>query len=211
VTSPYGQLKLGQHWCVMGKPGTGKTTLVQKLVRPARRLVVFDPKGDWSRYPGALTTLPGELRNRELLEPRFLRLVVLAGRSDDFTVAEEFTYAQRRLREGSRAYGGVVLVLEELNRYQQGAVEGLSNLHANGHGDGLVTVMVAQRAAWIPRGCRATASDVLSLLQDDEDDLQELEKDYGADFAERARSWQPHSPPAEWHQAPLWGSVSRGA
>lgn len=184
---------------------------MQKLVRRCRRLVVFDPKGDWTRYPGAVTKAPGELQDRSLFEPRFFRYVVLAGRSDEFTVAEEFVYVQRRLREGARHYEGITFVLEELNRYQQASVEGLTNLHANGHGDGLVTVMVAQRAAWIPRGCRATASDVLSLLQDDEDDLDELEKDYGANFADAARSWAPHSPPAEWHQKPLWGGVSRGA
>lgn len=36
---------------VFGRRGTGKTTLAMRLVRPAARVVVFDPIGEWAMLP----------------------------------------------------------------------------------------------------------------------------------------------------------------
>ncbi len=205
-SSPHGRLSLPQHWIVTGVPQSGKSTLVRDMVRGVRRLVVFDPKGDYATaLRGSRVLEPADLFDRNHLAGRWLRLVLLAGRRDDLTVAEELIYTQRRCREAGRREG-LVLVLEELNRYQLQCVESLSNLHANGHGDGLVTIMVAQRAQWIPRGCRATATNVLSLLQDYQADLDELAEDYGQPFADRVRAWVPHSPPVEWSRRPLYAA-----
>lgn len=203
-------LDLPQHRIVLGVPQSGKTTYAARLIARARRVVVFDPTGDYeSLFPKWRVVSPPELADRRVLEGegtyRILRLIVAGGRNEDFDIAEEFVYTVKRCKEA----GDLVLVADEVSLYKHGpALGALRSLHMNGHKWGIVTVLVSQRAVGIPLDCRATATHCHSFLQDSEDDLAALEEHYDPShpgYAAKVRAWQPGEPPVTWERRKLYG------
>lgn len=205
MPGPHGRLSLPQHRIVLGVPQSGKTTFARSLVLDARRLVVFDPPGDWEDLPHARIVRPGDLRDRALLRGDKVRLVVQAGRDEAFEVGDEFAYVAR----ACRVVGNMVLVPDEVSLYNRGpGGRALAHLHMNGHKHGIVTVMIAQRMVGIPLDCRATATHVHSFLQDSEEDLATLAEVYDPGcpgFSARVRAWEGGDPPITWRRRPLYG------
>jgi hypothetical protein len=202
--NPYGQsLRRGEHRIILGVPGSGKSTLARELVSTARRVVYFDPHGDYADIRGATLIEPANL-TQEHLAQKYCRIVCLAERSDDYDVADEYVFVARHCRE-ARGYGGLVFVCDEVGDYNSGrAQRALRSLFRNGHKDGIVTILVSQRAVDIPLGCRATATSVTSLLQDSAQDYDTLCEQYGQEFADKARNWKPGDRPAVWERVELW-------
>lgn len=203
--SLYGpDLERGDHIIVLGVPLSGKTTFAERLVRKARRLLVFDPGGDWESMRGAMVVRPADLDALPALKDRWFRVVVQAGRDTGYDVAEEFEYTARMARDA----GDLVLVADEVGDYKRGAGErALVAMHRNGHKQGVVTVYVSQRAVDIPLGARATATRVYSFLQDSEDDLAALHESYDPSaphFSDRVRAWKAGDPPVVWKRRQLY-------
>ena len=202
-------LDVPQHRIVLGVPQSGKTTFAARLVADARRVVVFDPTGDYETiFPKWRVVSPGELEDRDVLRGEgtyeVLRVIVAAGRDEDFDVSEEFVYAVKRIKEA----GDLVFVADEVSLYKHGrALGALRSLHMNGHKWGIVTILVSQRAVGIPLDCRATATHCHSFLQDSEDDLDALADQYDPSdpgYSARVRDWEPGEPPVTWERRRLY-------
>ena len=209
--TPWGaNLAWGDHVIVVGLQQTGKSTLARTLTRGARRVIYYDPKGDYARRlggrRGVLVVRPEEMEGIDGAA-RYLRVVVLGARDPDVDAADEVRYVVRKVREWSegRRELGIVLVLDELHLYSASAGSTLRSLLASGHGvapeyGGVVSVLVSQRGVDLPLGCRALATRAYSFRQQHPDDLDRLEKEFGADFRAEAKSWQAGEPPAFWEQ-----------
>lgn len=202
-------LDLPQHRIVLGVPQSGKTTFAAHLIRHARRVVVFDPTGDYeSIFPAWRVVAPGELADRRVLQGegkyRILRAIVAAGRDEDYDLADEFVYTVKRCKEAR----DLVLVADEVSLYKSGqALAALRSLHMNGHKWGIVSILVSQRAVGVPLDCRATATHVHSFLQDSEDDLSALSEHYDPShpgYADAVRAWRPGEPPITWQRRRLY-------
>lgn len=204
---PY--LRLPEHRVILGVPQSGKTTYAAELVARARRVVVFDPTGDYeSLFPRWRVVSPPELEDPQVLEGegkyRVLRVIVAAGRSEEYDLAEELVYTWARVKEA----GDLVFVADEVSLYKYGrALGALRSMHMNGHKWGIVTVLVSQRAVGVPLDCRATATHVHSFLQDSEDDLDALADSYDPShpgYSDEVRNWKPGEPPVTWKRRKLY-------
>ncbi len=202
MTPPWGQLVRRDHVIVLGMPGCGKTPHAASLAAEARRVVYFDPTGEWSahgeRVDGAdvaeLVTASPTLAARELLAGTFRRLVVTpseSGLHDEFEATVELCRA-------ARDEGGLVLLVDEVGDLVPECAETLMGLHRNGHKDGVATVLASPCATDIPKRCRDTASRVVSFYQKNADDRRALAQEYGDDFATAAATWRYPNPPAAW-------------
>jgi hypothetical protein len=202
MTGPYGRhFKLGDHVGIVGVPGSGKTWLAKRLVAPAPRVVFFDPKGEYEENGEPI--FPQDF-HAGMLEGEYVRIAIQAERFDDGDVVEEFRHVTRQVREGSLTFGGVVYVCDELGDYSAGSVKALKRIHANGHKDGVVSLLVSQRAVDLPLGCRATLTRCYSLLQTHPDDLDRLEREFGSSFRQACQEWKPHMPPVAWERIRLY-------
>lgn len=203
MPQPFGDLHVRAHELYLGVPGSGKTTLAKARVASARRVVFFDPAGDYETEGEVVYPAELEERPHTLLGGAFARVVVRAGRDEARDVAEEFEAVASACRRVACA-GGLLLVADEVGDYSLRAAETLTRLHRNGHHDGVASVLVSQCAVDIPLTCRRTATRVVSLLQVASADLDALEREYGPDFATRVREWRPGSPPAVWELPTLY-------
>ena len=77
----------------------------------------------------------------------------------------------------------------------------------------LGVLLASQLVTDIPPGARVTASDVLALSQTNRDELDELERLWGAELRTRAESWtppaDPKSPAARWAPPAHWSAATR--
>lgn len=206
MSGPWGPLlSCPDHILVIGVPQSGKTTHAKRLAATAPRVVYFDPSGDYEDVRGRTLVTVQRWPGREFTQRTHFRIVVRAGRSPHVDVADEFVYVAERVRE----IGPVVLLADEVGDYNKGPAErALKGLHRNGHHDGVVTLYVSQRAVDIPLGCRATATEVRSFLQDNEDDLDALRKAYDPGhpgYAAKVRAWEPGQRPVIWRRKKLYG------
>ncbi len=202
MAKPYGHhFVLGDHVGVVGVPGSGKTYLAKRLVASAPRVVFFDPKGEYEDNGEPIG--PYEF-HADLLEGDYVRWAIQAERFEDGDVVEEFKHVARQVREGSLRHGGVIFVCDELGDYSAGAIKTLKRLHANSHKDGVVTMLVSQRAVDLPLGCRATLTRCYSLLQTHPDDLDRLEREFGHDFRIECEQWKAHDDPVVWQRIRLY-------
>lgn len=200
---PWGpDLNLPEHRIIIGVPQSGKTTYARKLIARARRVIIFDPGHDYVDMSGADVVTVKEWPKSNYFNESMFRLVVIP--TEDYDMVDEFVYTTKRVRE----IGDLVYVCDEVGDYNAGpGARMLRNLHRNGHKQGLVTILVSQRAVDIPLGARATASQVDSFLQDNEQDLEQLHLMYDGSapgFSERVRHWSPGQPPVSWKRKVLY-------
>ena len=206
MPGPWGpHFQLGDHVIVVGLQGTGKSYWAKRRAMAARRVVFFDPKGDY--LPNGTAVSPVALEDPALLAKPRVRLAIQAGRDPDVDLADEFRYVVRKLREsggepsrGGLGNPGVLLVADELNLYGERCAMTLRQLMASGHKDGIVEVLISQRGVDAPLGCRALVTRAYAFRQKHPQDLDRLEAEFGESFMAQARDWQAHTPPAEWQQ-----------
>ena len=93
------------------------------------------------------------------------------------------------------------------------AREALALLFKRGRKRELGVLLASQLVTDIPPGARVTASDVLALSQTNRDELDELERLWGAELRTRAESWtppaDPKSPAARWAPPAHWSAATR--
>jgi hypothetical protein len=200
MPQPWGQLSRRDHVLVMGMPGCGKTPHAAELAAEARRVVYFDPTGEWAdlglRIDAAELDDPATAA-AELLRGEFLRVVV---EPRDATLCRDFEATVAACRAAA-PYGGLVLVVDEVGDLTRECVETLHGLHRNGHKDGVATVFASPCATDFPKRCRDTASRVVSFYQKNADDVATLNREYGREvpnFGDRAAAWRYPSPPVTW-------------
>lgn len=214
MPQPWGDLYRRDHILVLGTPGCGKTPFAAELVeggrtaclfgvkRAARRVVYFDPTGEWKQHGERVSPL--DLREEPaLLARQFLRLVV---EPTDGDLANDFHMTVNACR-AAEPHGGLVLVVDEVGDLtREGGDELLRGLHRNGHKDGVATILVSPCWTDIPARCRATASRVFSFHQSRSDDIRALTAELGRqvpEFGEHAAAWRFPQPPVAWKSPTL--------
>lgn len=200
---PWGELAGDAHEIVLGVPRSGKTELVRRRARSARRALFFDPPREHGAEGVVVTASELARYGETLLAGKWMRVVVQPEAGAD--VAGEFRTALAAAR-AARAEGGLLLVADEIGAvsdYGRRPAPELVELHVNGHKDGIASIVISQRAGFVPLGARATANRVLSLLQDHSADLAALSEVYGESYAASVAAWKPGDPPVEWARLPL--------
>lgn len=195
MLAPLGPLDQRSHEIVLGVPGSGKTYLARERVGSVRRLVIFDPAGDYGDEGEHMSA--GDLADEpDALEGTFRRIVVKP--DGELDVSEDFTRTVAACRAGAARFGPLVLLADEVGDYSARAASTLTRLHRNGHHDRVASILVSQCAVDVPLTCRRTATRVTSLLQVASADLDALEREYGERFARDVAAWRPGSPPVVW-------------
>lgn len=176
---PWGELLPIDRVIILGIPYTGKTYFAAKLTKSARRVLYFDPYGDYHKAAGAVEfTVDELLASPEVLEkPRF-KISVRPSTEDD----KDTAYDLDRVVNLARDIGEMVVVLDEVGDYALYGQRTLNKLFRNGRHDGIVTVLVSQVATDIPRTCRRIATRIYSFLQTDPADLDALREKCGEEF-----------------------------
>lgn len=215
MTEPWGELVRRDHVLVAGMPGCGKTPFAVGLIEPARRAAYVDPAGEldalgvvvpcdyiadavdpktWEPTDAA----PGYAA--ELLAGTFCR-VVFQPRPGQYAHDFAAVFALCRAA-GPRQLDlapGLVLFGDEVGDLTRAGCEPLLNeLHANGHKDGVASVLASPCMTDFPKRCRDTASRVFSFYQKNAADRRALADEYGDDFATAAATWRHPNPPAAW-------------
>lgn len=134
-------IRLDSRFAFVGKTGSGKTTLAGYLLQPAKRLVVFDPKG----------TLYGRWRLVDA-DARKLRLL---RRGDDVRLRigpeSEYSDALELVLEAGMRKPLTVYVDETYGLLRNGrAPDGLIALATRGREHGIGLWIATQRPSWIP-------------------------------------------------------------
>lgn len=191
MTKPWGQLVRRDHVLVAGMPGCGKTPFAASLVEDARRVVAFDPTGEWAALG---EVVPAELVDEVDLAGAFRRVVVVPD-EDSLHAAFRATVAACR---AAAPHGGLVLLVDEVGDLVPACTEELLGLHRNGHKDGIATVFASPCMTDFPKRCRDTASRVYTFFQKNHADRTAMANEYGEPFATAAATWRHPSPPAAW-------------
>jgi hypothetical protein len=165
---------------------------------------VFDPGRDYDHLPGCDVRSVEYWPDNDYFKQKMFRLVIVPSESSDIDIVDEFVYTVARARE----IGNLLLVCDEVGDYSKGpGVRALTKLHRNGHKLGIVTILISQRAVDIPLGARATATQVDSFLQDNEQDLQQLHEMYDGShpgYSDKVRQWKPKDGPVTWKRRTLY-------
>jgi hypothetical protein len=205
MPQPWGQLVRRDHALVAGMPGCGKTPFAASLAADARRVVYFDPTGEWEPLgevidADELVELVAEhgapAVAGQLLPGTFRRLVVTPEKDelhDAFAATVEVCRA-------AAPFGGLVLLADEVGDLTRdaGSTALLLGLHRNGHKHGVASVLASPCMTDFPKRCRDTASRVYSFFQKNAADRAAMAAEYGADFATAAAAWRYPNPPAVW-------------
>jgi energy-coupling factor transporter ATP-binding protein EcfA2 len=174
---------------IVGKTGMGKSTLMKELARremkAGQRVVAFDPHDEYS-VEGIKTDAVelGPLTRRvtvaelvdlladgdELLADPRLALAVVPEGEDAEEIAEEFKLVANFVKNA----GNLTFLVDELGDFQECAQFALNRVVTGYRKFGVAVVYGAQRMVQIPKTSRTQLSDIVSFLQDDDEDLAAL-------------------------------------
>lgn len=172
--------------CVFGRRGAGKTTLARQMTRTARRLVVWDPLGEWGRERG--TRAVGSLAElRDAMRRGWTRGFRLAWAPPGQDLPAELDALARFLwaaQEPFPACQGVALVVDEANlglpvHKLRAGLWGMSRIVLQGRHRGLAVLAIAQRPALVSMDLRGQAHRTLACALPAGPDLAALRPVFG--------------------------------
>lgn len=172
---------------VCGKTGSGKTFRAHELLRAWQRrgvrVVVLDPKDEYSRAKGGpcadrITALELAKHPEELRKKR-LSLAVVSRSREPQDVARAALLLLRIIPE---VCGRVLFVADEVHLWADSSkgkachkAASLLDVVATVERDrGVSLMLVAQRAAHVPKNTRTQLSNIITFRQEDGDDLAAL-------------------------------------
>jgi len=173
--------KQGEHILISGPTGSGKTTMMSKLVRLRKRVVVFVTKGHDSTIEGEFkgwTVLeewpkdgPKSWQTKILLRPKHVPDNMGATIQ---RMREVFYHALNRIN--SQGYWTVVI--DESLLFNDPKFIGLAKeigfLHYHGRSNGITMVNLTQRPAWIPTVIYSSVTHAWIARTRDANDLKRL-------------------------------------
>jgi len=198
--------------CIFGRRGSGKTYLARRLVAGARRLVVWDPLGEWSRSRDlvavdGLTGLRAAMRRRWRLG---FRLALVPGGAElprSLHALAAFLWAAQAPYP---ACPGLALVVDEANlglpAHRLGAdLWGMSRLVLQGRHRGVALLAISQRPALVSMDLRGQAHRLVSFALPAGPDLAAMRPLLGQAAAEL-----PHLPARTFLELSGDGTLRRG-
>jgi DNA helicase HerA-like ATPase len=153
---------------ILGRKGSGKSTLAREVVAKLPRVVVLDPLEEYQglrcRSIGALVSFMEEAHDR----PRFRVVCTFGEDVDDYGIALDVC----------RAVGNLWVVVEEVNFFVDCWTRDkpFMDLVRFGRHDRVSMLLVAQRAAEIPKLYTSQSDVIVSFRQSEPRDLDYLSK-----------------------------------
>lgn len=171
---------------VCGRRGSGKTTLARRLLGDRRRVVVFDPLGEWctfSAFRGGRADTLVELR--ELLKRRWHSFRVAYVPEGDLVA--QLDGLARFLWEAQAPYpacGTLALVIDEANlgipnQRLRAGLAGMSKLTLQGRHRGVALLAISQRPALVSVDFRGSAHRTFAFALPAPQDRQALAAQLG--------------------------------
>lgn len=163
---------------IFGKTGSGKSYLAKRILEPETRLIVFDPKEE---YSGLVVETFGEFLYYFEDEPREnFRIVCRFRDAEDYDRAATACFALKNL----------TLVLEEcelfLSSYDLNSTLPINQIISHGRHDRISVVAIGRRPSEIPVRIRAQCTSIVTFKQTEPRDLQFLQS-WGFDIEEVER------------------------
>jgi hypothetical protein len=146
---------------VLGKTGTGKSTLVKRLIEKSKRTVILDPLFE---YNG---TSVNSLEEMKALSFSSFNEFRLSFRSSE----EEEVNAVFRI---SWSLGNVLLVVEESDMFLDGKNKYFNALVGQGRHRNVHLICIARRTPEVNKAFRAQATSFFSFYQSEPDDIEHL-------------------------------------
>ncbi len=158
---------------ILGKSGSGKSSLAKALARSASRVLVFDPIGEY-RAPVRIHDDPQRLY-AFLCGSRAFQVAYVPGEPLDrqFNLVCRMAYVT----------GHMTFIADELGQfcYANWTGPGFSKLLRQGRHNGVTTISIAQRAADIPKTATANMSRLFAFNSSEPGDLAYYRSRLGAD------------------------------
>lgn len=172
--------------CIFGRRGAGKTTLARRMVASARRLVVWDPLGEWGRDPR--TRAVGSLAElRDAMRRGWRAGFRLAWAPPGQDLPAELDALARFLWAAQAPFPscpGLALVVDECNlglpvHKLRAGLWGMSRAVLQGRHRGLAVLAIAQRPALVSMDLRGQAHRTLCFALPAGPDLAALRPIFG--------------------------------
>lgn len=185
---------------VLGRKGTGKTRLVQEVIREHRRVVVLDYLGEYGRDVDAEITYGRAEALEALIELEREADFVLSCRELDYDDTLDLLFVLRHLRRA-------LIVVEEASWLcsPSSMPREVAWLVRYGRHQELSQVYVAQRPAMLHRDVTSQSDVLVSFHQIEQRDVDYLRAFMGEE-AERVRELEPYAivagPPQNLARAP---------
>jgi DNA helicase HerA-like ATPase len=166
---------------IMGKQGSGKTTLAKRVIEKYPRIVVFDPLHEYEN--GDVITTLDEFAERMKENPKEFYLVLRFLGTDVKTSELMFEYASRIIWN----VGDIMLVLEEAEIFLDSSDKNsfINYLISFGRHKGVSLVGIGRRPVELAIRLRSQFTSIVTFRQSEPNDLRYLEM-LGFDSAEVA-------------------------
>lgn len=153
------------HALVLGRTGTGKTTLSKALVRLTARCIVLDRKWDYDGIPGAVECYNFAEAARELLARRWGEFCILY-RPEIESDYDRLLQLARHIQR-TEPHGPLVVVLEEAAMYgnASGVDETIRQLYNAGRHERISVLTIVQVDTDFHRVSRYNSELIITLYQ----------------------------------------------
>ena len=150
----------GEHVCVIGDTGTGKTYLMAKLVAMRRYVIMLRTKPDDIKFPGFETVKTADAMER--------------WNADRILLAPPLKHQPRQVWQALKQvweHGGWTVVVDEMWYAERrlGLREHIENLLTQGRSKKITVMVGMQRPAWVSRFGIAEATHVFAFRTDGKD------------------------------------------
>lgn len=172
---------------VYGRRGAGKSTCVKRLIRDCRRLVVWDPMGEYGRERGiaATSSVAATLRQMQAGWARGFRVAYVP--SGDFVASlhrlSVALWGAQAPYDAGRDPRKIMLVVEEMNlgfpHSLPAGKDGFLRLILQGRHRGIEIIGVTQRPALVSPNFRSNTAETYCFALADHVDLETLKKQVG--------------------------------
>ncbi|WP_375595856.1 zonular occludens toxin domain-containing protein [Algihabitans albus] len=187
---------------VYGRRGSGKSTFVKAQYLDARRLVVFDPMGEYGREVRGVISFDGVAPLLRYAAPRWHRGFKLAYAPDGnylealHRLSEALWRAQAPYDTGEDRQK-LTLIVEEANlafpsQQLRLGQDGFRRLVLQGRHRGIEIVAVTQRPARVHPDLRGNCARVICFALADHIDVREIGQMIGSDAARAVREQEDH-------------------
>jgi DNA helicase HerA-like ATPase len=187
---------------IYGRRGSGKSTLAKSLIKPMKRVIVFDTLGEYVRELGyeRCETVSHIRDGMRAGWKRGFRLALVPGGAlpERFHNLAAFVWDARAPYDGDRDLDHLTVVVEEANlaipnRQFPSGKDGALRLALQGRHRGIGLITVSQRPALVNADVRSQAGTVYFFGLTDPLDCGAVDAFAGRGWGRKARELEPHA------------------